>query len=198
MAASPASTTCSPAIAVTSATRPRRRPTHWRTRWSSSRSPTPATRSFTGRSGGAAWPRSSARRAGDCSAGDRRAALRYVAAAIGTGGLSRSFWIGTSPRQGRDRPATARRHRPTLKPMMTSRFPFLDVPAAYGELQQELDAAARRVMASGQFILGPEVAAFEEEFAAYCGTRHADRRRQRPRRAAAHPPGLRASGQATR
>jgi dTDP-4-amino-4,6-dideoxygalactose transaminase len=28
-------------------------------------------------------------------------------------------------------------------------------------------------MASGQFILGPEVTAFEEEFAAYCGTRHA-------------------------
>ena len=28
-------------------------------------------------------------------------------------------------------------------------------------------------MASGQFILGPDVTAFEEEFAAYCGTRHA-------------------------
>jgi dTDP-4-amino-4,6-dideoxygalactose transaminase len=57
--------------------------------------------------------------------------------------------------------------------MSTSRIPFLDVPAAYMELQKELHAAARRVMASGQFILGPEVTAFEEEFAAYCGTRHA-------------------------
>lgn len=37
------------------------------------------------------------------------------------------------------------------------------------ELQYELDAAYRRVMKSGQFILGPEVQAFEEEFAAYCG-----------------------------
>jgi dTDP-3-amino-3,4,6-trideoxy-alpha-D-glucose transaminase len=55
----------------------------------------------------------------------------------------------------------------------TSRIPFLDIPAAYAELGEELDAAARRVMASGQFILGPEVTAFEEEFAAYCGTRHA-------------------------
>ena len=57
--------------------------------------------------------------------------------------------------------------------MSKTRIPFLDVPAAYAELQDELDDAARRVMASGQYILGPEVTAFEEEFAAYCGTRHA-------------------------
>jgi dTDP-4-amino-4,6-dideoxygalactose transaminase len=57
--------------------------------------------------------------------------------------------------------------------MPHSRIPFLHVPAAYGELQDELDAAARGVMASGQYILGPEVTAFEEEFAAYCGVRHA-------------------------
>lgn len=54
-----------------------------------------------------------------------------------------------------------------------SRIPFLDVPAIYAELQDELDEAARQVMASGAYILGPEVTAFEEEFAAYCGTRHA-------------------------
>src|SRR5918992_4509252 len=57
--------------------------------------------------------------------------------------------------------------------MSNSRIPFLDVPAAYAELQHELDDAAKRVMASGQFILGPEVTAFEEEFAAYCDVRHA-------------------------
>jgi dTDP-4-amino-4,6-dideoxygalactose transaminase len=57
--------------------------------------------------------------------------------------------------------------------MSRARIAFLDVPAAYAELQDELDAAARRVMASGQFILGPEVTAFEEELAAYCETRHA-------------------------
>jgi dTDP-4-amino-4,6-dideoxygalactose transaminase len=57
--------------------------------------------------------------------------------------------------------------------MSTARIPFLDVAAAYAELKDELDAAARRVMASGQFILGPEVAAFEEEFAAFCGADHA-------------------------
>jgi dTDP-4-amino-4,6-dideoxygalactose transaminase len=57
--------------------------------------------------------------------------------------------------------------------MTNSRIPFLDVPAAYAELQSELDDAAQRVMASGQFILGPEVTAFEQEFAAYCDVRHA-------------------------
>lgn len=49
---------------------------------------------------------------------------------------------------------------------------FLDLQASYLELQEELDAACRRVMASGRYILGSEVEAFETEFAAYCGARH--------------------------
>jgi dTDP-4-amino-4,6-dideoxygalactose transaminase len=51
-------------------------------------------------------------------------------------------------------------------------IPFLDVGASYRELRSELDAAYERVMGAGWFILGKEVAAFEEEFAAYCGVRH--------------------------
>ncbi len=51
-------------------------------------------------------------------------------------------------------------------------IPFLDLKPAYTELAEGLDAASRRVMASGWFVLGPEVEAFESEFAAYCGTRH--------------------------
>lgn len=50
--------------------------------------------------------------------------------------------------------------------------PFLDLKPAYAELQAEIDAACRRVLQSGWFILGPEVEAFEAEFAAYCGGRH--------------------------
>lgn len=42
----------------------------------------------------------------------------------------------------------------------------------YRELKDELDAAYRRVMESGWYILGREVEAFEAEFAAYCGVRH--------------------------
>jgi dTDP-4-amino-4,6-dideoxygalactose transaminase len=52
------------------------------------------------------------------------------------------------------------------------RIPFLDLKAPYGELREEIDAAYRRVMESGWFILGAEVEAFESEFASYCGARH--------------------------
>lgn len=50
---------------------------------------------------------------------------------------------------------------------------FLDVGAGYRELRAELDAAYRRVMESGRYVLGDEVEAFEREFAAYCGVGHA-------------------------
>ena len=49
---------------------------------------------------------------------------------------------------------------------------FLDLQAPYKELQPQLDAAYRRVIESGYYILGEEVEAFEEEFAAYCGAKH--------------------------
>lgn len=52
------------------------------------------------------------------------------------------------------------------------KVPFLDLKAPYVELRDELDAAAQCVMASGQFILGDEVRAFEAEFAAYCGVKY--------------------------
>lgn len=50
-------------------------------------------------------------------------------------------------------------------------IPFLDMKSPYLELHAELDAAYQRVMQSGWYILGPEVEAFEEEFARYCGAR---------------------------
>ncbi len=52
------------------------------------------------------------------------------------------------------------------------KIPFLDLKAPYVELKDELDAAYRRVVASGSYVLGHEVAAFEQEFADYCGVRH--------------------------
>ena len=50
--------------------------------------------------------------------------------------------------------------------------PFLDMRSPYRELQAEMDAAYKRVMESGWYILGEEVEAFEREFAAYCGVKH--------------------------
>ena len=52
-------------------------------------------------------------------------------------------------------------------------IPFLDLRAAYLELKPEIDAAIARVLDSGWYILGPEVEAFEAEWAAYCGASHA-------------------------
>lgn len=52
-------------------------------------------------------------------------------------------------------------------------IPFLDVGASYKELKPEIDAAIARVLDSGWYILGPEVEAFEAEYAAYCEAKHA-------------------------
>jgi dTDP-4-amino-4,6-dideoxygalactose transaminase len=46
---------------------------------------------------------------------------------------------------------------------------FFQLDIQEPRLKAELDAAYQRVAASGQLILGPELAAFEAEFAAYCG-----------------------------
>ncbi len=56
--------------------------------------------------------------------------------------------------------------------VMQTTIPFLDMVSPYRELKDELDAAYRRVMESGWYILGREVEAFEAEFAAYCGARY--------------------------
>lgn len=50
--------------------------------------------------------------------------------------------------------------------------PFLDLRASYTALQPEIDAAVGRVLASGWYIGGPEVEAFEREFAAYVDAAH--------------------------
>lgn len=51
--------------------------------------------------------------------------------------------------------------------------PILDLAPEIESLWPELSAAFERVMRSGRFILGPEVAAFEAEASAYLGARHA-------------------------
>ena len=55
---------------------------------------------------------------------------------------------------------------------MSMEGPFLDLRQAYLEIRAELDEAYLRVMNSGWYILGEEARAFEQEFAAYCGTKH--------------------------
>ena len=48
-------------------------------------------------------------------------------------------------------------------------IPFLDLKAQYDSIKDEVLNAVSATLASTQFVLGKEVAAFEEEFAAYSG-----------------------------
>lgn len=50
--------------------------------------------------------------------------------------------------------------------------PFLDLKAAYLELQLEIDEAVKRVLDSGWYIFGEEVDVFEKEYAAYCEAKY--------------------------
>lgn len=52
-------------------------------------------------------------------------------------------------------------------------IPFLDLGAAYRELKTEIDDAVSRVLAGGYYILGPELEAFEADYATYCGAKYA-------------------------
>jgi dTDP-3-amino-3,4,6-trideoxy-alpha-D-glucose transaminase len=52
-------------------------------------------------------------------------------------------------------------------------IPLFDTATALAPLQGELRAAIDRVLASGRYVLGPEVQAFEAEFADYIGAAHA-------------------------
>jgi dTDP-4-amino-4,6-dideoxygalactose transaminase len=56
---------------------------------------------------------------------------------------------------------------------MTISIPFGDLKREYAALADELEAVALRVLRSGWYVLGPEVRAFEEELAAFCGSAHA-------------------------
>jgi len=50
--------------------------------------------------------------------------------------------------------------------------PFLDLKAQFASIRHEIEPAVQRVLESGQYVLGEEVAAFEREFAAFCGAAH--------------------------
>jgi dTDP-4-amino-4,6-dideoxygalactose transaminase len=56
--------------------------------------------------------------------------------------------------------------------MIASKIPFLDLQATYLELKPELDAAVGRVLSSGWYLLGAEIQVFEQEYAAFTGSKH--------------------------
>lgn len=56
-------------------------------------------------------------------------------------------------------------------PDLRNAVPYLDLKAQYRSIKGEIDAAVSRVLENSQFVLGEEVAAFEQEFAKYCDAR---------------------------
>jgi histidinol-phosphate/aromatic aminotransferase/cobyric acid decarboxylase-like protein len=67
-------------------------------------------------------------------------------------------------------PVTTMNQRAGLNP---APIPFIDVAAQRRRLGRSVDEAIARVLGHCQFILGPEVRAFESALAAFCGARHA-------------------------
>lgn len=64
---------------------------------------------------------------------------------------------------------------PIISKLDTSEPPLIEYESlarSNAALMDELEAAASRVMRSGWYVLGEEVATFEEQFAAYVGARH--------------------------
>jgi len=53
------------------------------------------------------------------------------------------------------------------------RIPMVDLVAQYRDLQSQLEPALLSTLGAAQFILGPNVQAFEKEAAAYLGVKHA-------------------------
>jgi dTDP-4-amino-4,6-dideoxygalactose transaminase len=55
---------------------------------------------------------------------------------------------------------------------MNDKIPFLDLVTPHREMEEELIAVFRDALNTGQFIGGPMVEQFEQEFAAFCGTKY--------------------------
>ncbi|MAW85564.1 MAG: aminotransferase DegT [Phyllobacteriaceae bacterium] len=52
-------------------------------------------------------------------------------------------------------------------------IPFIDLGAQQAGIRDRIDAAVAGVLDSGAYVMGPAVAAFEKELAAFCGAKHA-------------------------
>jgi UDP-2-acetamido-2-deoxy-ribo-hexuluronate aminotransferase len=52
-------------------------------------------------------------------------------------------------------------------------IPFIDLAAQQARLKPQIDAAIARVLAHGQYVMGPEVGLFERQLAAFAGAEHA-------------------------
>ena len=61
----------------------------------------------------------------------------------------------------------------TVTPTKTQEIPLVDLRAQYATIKDEVRKAIDDVLEGMQLTIGPNVKAFDQEWAAYCGTRHA-------------------------
>jgi len=61
----------------------------------------------------------------------------------------------------------------TVTPTKTQEIPLVDLRAQYATIREEVRSAIDEVLDSMQLTIGPNVRAFDQEWAAYCGTKHA-------------------------
>ena len=57
--------------------------------------------------------------------------------------------------------------------MTDQSIPLVDLPLQHEQVADEVEAGLSRLMRAGAFTDGPDVGAFEEEFAQFSGARHA-------------------------
>lgn len=62
---------------------------------------------------------------------------------------------------------------PKLQPSsMTKPIPFIDLESQQKRIRPQIDAAIKRVLDHGKYIMGPEVGELEERLAEYCGAKY--------------------------
>ncbi|TMC35641.1 MAG: DegT/DnrJ/EryC1/StrS aminotransferase family protein, partial [Chloroflexi bacterium] len=61
----------------------------------------------------------------------------------------------------------------TITPTKTQDIPLVDLRAQYATIRDDVRKAIDEVLESMQLTIGPNVRAFDQEWAAYCGTKHA-------------------------
>ena len=79
----------------------------------------------------------------------------------------------SAPGRAAQQEQSAASHEPKIPVTATDPIPAADLGPELREIDAEIEAAWQRVKASRQFILGPEVEAFEREIASFLGVEHA-------------------------
>lgn len=59
-----------------------------------------------------------------------------------------------------------------MHPKNNYRISLMNIPLQYQKLESQILPEIRKVLLSGQYIMGPQVKKFEEEFAKYCDAKH--------------------------